>query len=442
MKKLLFLVAIIATAFVSSCDKFDDSEIWNKLENHENRISALEELCKQLNTNINALQTIVNALEKNDYITNVSPIRKDGEIIGYTITFAHNDTITIYNGIDGKDGANGYTPQIGVMKDTDGIYYWTVDGEWLLDAKGNKIKAVGQDGKDGQDGVDGEDGKDAITPRIKIENDYWYVSYDEGATWTELGSIDNTGVGDGVFISVTEDNEYVYFNLSDGSTITLSKEQTNDINIKFNDPIVKAICCANWDFNNDGELSYEEAAKVSNIDNIFNGWLYVEDRGGWLVSVGNHNVFSFRELQHFINVKTIPSTAFANNINMVEVILPPNVETIGGKMSYEIEQYKQATLDIRIKVDLAPFMGTLISTITLPESVVSLGSELFYGAKFLKTIYCKAQTPPYLYGGLGLQDCMIMVPMESVDAYKNAEGWKEHKDYIIGYDFENDVALD
>ena len=85
MKKLLFLVAIIATAFVSSCDKFDDSEIWNKLENHENRISALEELCKQLNTNINALQTIVNALEKNDYITNVSPIHKDGEIIEKSI---------------------------------------------------------------------------------------------------------------------------------------------------------------------------------------------------------------------------------------------------------------------------------------------------------------------------------------------------------------------
>ena len=28
-------------------------------------------------------------------------------------------------------------------------------------------------------------GKDGITPLLKIENDYWYVSYDEGQTWQQ-----------------------------------------------------------------------------------------------------------------------------------------------------------------------------------------------------------------------------------------------------------------
>ena len=159
MKRLFTLCAIVIAVAVSSCSKFDDSAIWDKLNeqeqtlnDHEKRIAALEELCKQMNTNINALQTLVEALEKRDYITNVSPVRKDGEVIGYTISFADSDTITIYhgeNGQDGADGKDGYTPQIGVMKDTDGIYYWTLDGEWLLDAKGNKIKAVGTDGADG-----------------------------------------------------------------------------------------------------------------------------------------------------------------------------------------------------------------------------------------------------------------------------------------------------
>ena len=135
MKKLFTLIAIALAVMVSSCSKFDDSAIWDKLNeqeqtlnDHEKRIAALEELCKQLNTNINALQTLVEALEKRDYITNVSPVRKDGEVIGYTISFADSDTITIYhgeNGQDGADGKDGYTPQIGVMKDTDGIYYWT-----------------------------------------------------------------------------------------------------------------------------------------------------------------------------------------------------------------------------------------------------------------------------------------------------------------------------
>lgn len=223
MKKLLSIIAIAIALCFASCEKFDDSDIWDKLDeygesikDHENRISALEELCSQMNTNITAMQTIIKALENRDYITNVSPIRKDGVEVGYTISFAYGDTITIYHGKDGADGANGengYTPQIGVMKDLDGIYYWTLDGEWLLDGKGNKIKAVGTDGKngqdgqdgtngsngtngtdgkdgvngtDGKDGEDGKDGQDGVTPRLKIENDYWYVSYDNGATWEKL----------------------------------------------------------------------------------------------------------------------------------------------------------------------------------------------------------------------------------------------------------------
>ena len=69
----------------------------------------------------------------------------------------------------------------------------------MLDDAGNKIKAVGidgedgadgEDGKDGENGADGTDGKDGvdgITPQLKIENEYWYISYDNGATWIQLG---------------------------------------------------------------------------------------------------------------------------------------------------------------------------------------------------------------------------------------------------------------
>ena len=92
---------------VSCNDAFDDSLLWEKINNHENRIAALEELCKQMNTNITSLQKIVNALQNNDYVTNVAPITKDGEIIGYTITFTKSDPITIYLGKDGIDGTNG-----------------------------------------------------------------------------------------------------------------------------------------------------------------------------------------------------------------------------------------------------------------------------------------------------------------------------------------------
>ena len=68
MKRFLLSVAIVTSLAFTSC-QFDDSDIWDKFEeieeairDHEQRISALEELCKNINTNIVALQTIVSAL--------------------------------------------------------------------------------------------------------------------------------------------------------------------------------------------------------------------------------------------------------------------------------------------------------------------------------------------------------------------------------------------
>ena len=83
MKKLFLITALIYAVLCSSCsEEYDDSALWNDLNALEARVTELEELCRQMNTNISSLQTIVNALKLNDYITNVSPVRKEGKIIG------------------------------------------------------------------------------------------------------------------------------------------------------------------------------------------------------------------------------------------------------------------------------------------------------------------------------------------------------------------------
>lgn len=164
MKKILSVLYIATLLFASCSDEYDDSALTGRVDNLENRVAKLEELCKQMNTNISSLQTIVTALQKNDYVTNVTPIMQNGKEVGYTITFSKSNPITIYHGkdgqngtdgedgkpgVDGEDGKNGHTPVIGVKQDTDGSYYWTLDGDWLTDDSGNKIKAEGTDGKDG-----------------------------------------------------------------------------------------------------------------------------------------------------------------------------------------------------------------------------------------------------------------------------------------------------
>lgn len=211
MRKTLSFIALAMMLLLVGCSKeYDDSALMGRVDNLENRVLKLEQLCNQMNTNISSLQTIVTALQKNDYVTGVTPVTENGVTIGYTITFAKAEAITIYHGKDGEDGADGYTPVIGVKQHSDGIYYWTLDGEWLTDENGNKIKATGTDGKDG------------ITPLLKIENEYWYISYDNGTTWTQLCKATGEN-GDSFFREVTEDEENVYFTLADGTIITIFK---------------------------------------------------------------------------------------------------------------------------------------------------------------------------------------------------------------------------
>ena len=251
MKKIFLYIAI--TLGLLSCNHKDS--LWQEVvEDLDERVETLEMLCAEMNTNITSLQTIVDVLQSNDFITSIVEIKKDGKVVGYTITFGKHDPITIYHGQDGKDGADGkdgqngadgkdgITPVIGVAQDTDGVYYWTLNGEWLLDDNGNKLPVSGKDGKDGangadgKDGQDGADGKDGITPLLKIENGYWYISYDNGATWTESGKAtgdngqngqngtdgkdgqDGANGQDGVTPLLKIENGYWYISYDNGAT--------------------------------------------------------------------------------------------------------------------------------------------------------------------------------------------------------------------------------
>ena len=242
MKRFFLLATFVCAALFSSCEGYDDSELVNRLNDFETRLKQLEETCKQLNANISSLQTIVNAIQKNDQISTVAPISKDGKEIGYSIVFTSGKSITIYHGTDGQNGQNGtngsngqngadgHTPVIGVKMDADGIYYWTIDGEWLTDENGNKIQASPSEADSGADG------KDGVTPQLKIENEYWYVSYDNGQTWIKLGKATgeqgeqgpqgSTGAqGDSFFQDIIQDDDCVYFILADGTVLTVEKKK-------------------------------------------------------------------------------------------------------------------------------------------------------------------------------------------------------------------------
>ena len=230
MKKIVTLL-IFGLMSLASCTEYDEVAMWNKNEDMGSRLAALERLCDRMNTNVASLQRIVEALQANDYVTGVAPVVENGETIGYTISFSRSGPVTIYHG---KDGQSGATPVIGVKQDTDGLYYWTLDGEWLEDSRGDRVVAQGPAGRSAYElavengyrgtleewlaslsgnnglsaydlavengyrgteeewlaslkGTAGDKGDDGNTPKLKIENGYWYVSYGDDDNWVQLG---------------------------------------------------------------------------------------------------------------------------------------------------------------------------------------------------------------------------------------------------------------
>ena len=75
--------------------------------------------------------------------------------------------------------------------------------------------------------------------------------------------------------------------------------------IKFQDESTKLICTLHWDENEDGELSYEEAAKVTDLGTAFKG----------------SSILAFTELEHFTGLEGIADKAFNGCVSLVKITL-------------------------------------------------------------------------------------------------------------------------
>ena len=326
MYKRTFMQTLAAVAMMllpAACaDDYDDSALWDKVNDHEERLAALEKWQEQTNQSIAAMQELLNTT---DMITGVSAVSEGGQTVGYTITFLHSDPITIYNGAkgadgeDGADGADGQTPQIGLAQAEDGNWYWTLNGELLTDAQGNPIRANGLDGADGEDGEDGEDGAtgpegpqgndgtSAPTPQILLgssitsgtiktdngqkDTDAWYLSVDNGATWYRVSGKDGTN-GDAWFSDEPKkEGNYYVFTLTNQSTFRVAAyqpfriltEAEKDGTPTFTNATVTINGATTFYLYIDNDIKYQEiVAQISSVDAV----LTRADVSDWTVVKG------------------------------------------------------------------------------------------------------------------------------------------------------------
>lgn len=217
MKLKTMILALGAVVLLAGCEKYDDSALVARMDKAEADIKELQTLVSQLNSTLSGLATTVDALKAQDRIVSVTELADKS---GWVVEFSQTGKITIYNGkngIDGKDGKDGTngtdgtngqdgkTPTIGVKLDADGNYYWTVNGEYLLDENGNKIAATAH----------------VATPQLRINNGNFEISYNGGVTWEIIGEAGNTGAV--IFSKVEDGMDAVTFTLGDGTTIVIPK---------------------------------------------------------------------------------------------------------------------------------------------------------------------------------------------------------------------------
>lgn len=227
--KYILGIAIFASLSLTSCMKEDIDELRSQQAQNAARITALEEWQQTINNNIAALQQLIAALQDMDYVTGVVPFDTP-EPGGYRITFSKSGEATIWNGQQGVAGPVGATPVIGVEQDpADGIYYWTVDGEFI-ESGGQRVPTTGN------------------TPKVTIGTDgIWYISEDGSATdpapgtgWTSTG-VEATGPqGDAIFAPDGVDNsndDYVIFTLADGTT-TITVPKYKSVGVTFDQPAI------------------------------------------------------------------------------------------------------------------------------------------------------------------------------------------------------------
>ena len=201
---------LVATAIFTGCD-YDEARLREDLDNLTDRVESLESRLESLNKNLDDMALIIQNLQDNVY---VSDVEKTAD--GCIITFSNKTQVEIKNG---KAGENGAT--IGVKKDTDGIYYWTLTAggktDWLTDEAGKKIAATG------------------MAPVLGVDAEgYWTVSYDGGTTISRIEDADGQPVkAVGVFSDVAYDDDFVTITLADGTQLQLPR--TGGFGVTIND---------------------------------------------------------------------------------------------------------------------------------------------------------------------------------------------------------------
>ena len=402
MKKELVMSLGLALSCLA-CSKYDDSALYNLIAKLDQRLGAVEEHVKKANEDIKTLKSLVSAASQGKTITEV---KKTDE--GYDLTFSDKQVISIKMG---RDGMDGHSPKISVALDG-GVYYWQLDGKWLLDTQGQKVRVSGETGpqgipgkdgatgpqgipgkdgatgpqgipgKDGATGPQGIPGKDGKTPKLRINAGKWEVAYGNN-DWTPVtvvssGTSGATSVeGLDLFKNIKETDKEVVITLKSGGTIKLSKQTSTPSNSLQPGEVI-----SNPNNTLNGENIVWDQISPYDYGLSYDGFTLIKwknkstrsldmNRGSLLSKITSIGYEAFRRCSGLTNINipssvaSIEEAAFYGCSSLTNVIIPSSVTNIGK--------------------DAFGFCSSLTS-INIPQSVTNIGEWAFGGCSSLTSI--------------------------------------------------------
>lgn len=151
--------------------------------------------------------------------------------------------------------------------------------------------------------------------------------------------------------------------------------------IEFEDKNVERLAVAAWDTDGDNKLSYNEAAVVTALGNVFTG----------------QAITTFDELQYFTSLTEIGNNAFKNT-GMTAVTIPANSTRFGNSAfqgtALSNSTFKSLTT-LTTEIGDSAFAYTSFTSMSISERITKIGVGAFKGCSKMTQITVVADNPNY-----------------------------------------------
>lgn len=195
-----------------------------------------------------------------------------------------------------------------------------------------------------------------VFPADATETVTWFSSNTSVAVVDENGKV--TAINTGVAAIIAQVGEQ---NAACSVSVTPNVQEGN---IPFADATLKKKLVELYDSDGDGEISYKEAAAVTDFRN----------------AITIKTVSSFDEFQYFTGLTEIPENCFHSWVKLTSITIPPFVTKIG---------------------DQAFVNCTSLANICIPSNVQSIGQSIFKGCARLSSVLIAEGVP---FVGIGMFD--------------------------------------